>query len=114
MRPTAALLEEDEPFRGWTSHDYRIQEALNIMEREVCKQCGNPSWLCHSADNRIEFELRVGACYGTAEVQDAEKNPNAPKLESGEYYYAVPVGLENDDGTRDPLPSRLEAMQKLV
>lgn len=114
QRPTAALLEEDDPYKGWTSHDYRLQEAINIMDREVCKSCGNPVWLCHSYDNRIQFELKVGACYGSAEVQDADNKPDAPKLEAGEYYYAVAVGLENDDGTHDPLPSRREAMQKLV
>lgn len=114
QRPTAALLEESDPFSGWTSLDYRLQEAMSIMEKEICKTCGNPVWLCHSADNRIDFEIKVGACFADAELKDYEKtHPGEPELESGEYRYAIPVGIENEDGSRDPLPSRSEAMQSL-
>lgn len=114
QRPTAALLELPDPFSGWNSHDYRLQEALSIIEKEVCKTCGNPVWLCHSADSRIDADIRVGACYMDAELKDFEKNnPGEPELESGQYRYAVAVGVLNEDGTRDPLPSRREAMELL-
>lgn len=114
QRPSAALLEDSDPFSGWTSHDYRLQEALSILEKEVCKTCGNPVWLCHSADNRIEFEVRVAGCYAKAELDDYEKNtPGAEQLESGQYRYAVAVGVENEDGSRDPLPSRFEARERM-
>lgn len=113
QRPTAALLELPDPFTGWTSYDYRLQEALSIMEKEVCRTCGNPVWLCHSADSRIDFEIKTGACFADAELKDYEKLHPDKELESGEYRYAVAVGLENEDKTRDPLPSRREAMEKL-
>lgn len=114
QRPIAALLELPDPFTGWTSYDYRLQEAINIMDREVCKSCGNPVWLCHSADNRIQFEVRTGACYAKAEVEEFEdEKANNPKLNAGEYHYAVPVGLELGDGKYEPLPSRREALQKV-
>lgn len=118
QRPLAALLELEDPFSGWTSYDYRIQEAINIMDREVCKSCGNPVWLCHSADNRIQFDVRVGACYAKAEIEDVEKSGR--ELKAGEYFYAVPTGVESGRDRKtgkmnyDPLPSRREAMQKLV
>lgn len=73
----------------------------------------NPVWLCHSADNRIDFLVKTGACYGQAEIEDHEKNENN-KLSAGEYYYAVAVGIENEDGTREPLPTRAEARMKMV
>lgn len=84
------------------------------MEREVCGTCNNPVWLCHSYDNRIEFMAKTGMCYGAAAIDEKEKDPSTPKLDPGEFYYAVAVGIENDDGTFDPLPSRLEAMQKIT
>jgi hypothetical protein len=116
QRPLAALLETDDPFSGWTSWDYRIQEAINVMDREVCKSCGNPLWLCHSADGRIDFEVRTGACFAKAEIEKWEKDGN--DLKPGEYLYAVPVGdwYLDKEGTKvyEKLPSRREAMQKMV
>lgn len=80
----------------------------------MCKSCGNPVWLCHSADNRIQFEIRTGACFARAEIEDYEdEKAGHPKLGSGEYHYAVAVGLDNEDGTHEPLPSRLEALNKI-
>lgn len=110
QRPTAALLELPDPNAGWTSHDYRIQEAVSILDKEICKTCSNPVWLCHSTDNRIDFEVRIGTCYAQAELKDYEENKSNADLNNGEYPYAVAVGVENEDGSRDPLPSRREAM----
>jgi hypothetical protein len=113
QRPTAALLEEPDPFTGWTTYDYRVQEAINIMDREMCKTCGNPVWICHSYDNRIDFEVKVGTDYAKAALEEYEKDQSKAKLGPGEYTFAVPIGIENEDGSRDPLPSRREALQKI-
>lgn len=94
---------------GWTSHDYRLQEAVFILDREVCKTCGNPVWLCHSTNNAIDFDVKTGVCYAKAEIEDFEENPGSDKLGAGEYHYAVAVGIKNEDGTFEPLPSRHEA-----
>jgi len=99
---------------GWTSHDYRLQEAGYILEKEVCKTCGNPVWLCHSTNNAIDFEVKTGACYADAEIKDYEEKPGAERLSAGEYHYAVAVGIKNEDGTYDPLPSRREALASTV
>lgn len=112
QRPTAALREEGDPYSGWVSHDYRIMEAMTIMEAEKCGRCGNPVWLCHSMNSSIDFEVEVQTCYGDAELKDYEKTKNV-ELASGEYLIVKAVGIENEDGTRDPLPSRSEAMQQL-
>ena len=110
QRPTAALLEEPDPNTGWTAIDYRLQEAGYILDLEKCKTCGNPVWLCHSTNNAIDFEVTLGVCYAKAEIEDYENNPANPKLGSGEYRYAKPVGIKNEDGSYDPLPSRREAL----
>lgn len=114
QRPIAALLELSDPYSGWTSHDYRLQEAFLILDKETCNKCGNPIWFCHSADNRIDFEVKTGTCYAEAEIADYQKMQGKDKeLDPGEYLYAVAVGIENEDGSRDPLPSRAEALQKI-
>lgn len=70
-------------------------------------------WLCHSYDNRIEFEVKVGNDYAKAAIEEYEKDQSNPKLEAGQFLYAVAVGIENEDKTYDPLPSRREALQKI-
>lgn len=83
------------------------------MDRETCGKCGNPVWICHTSHAGVQFEVTTLACYATAEIEDFDKNPNAPKLEAGEYRVARPVGLENEDGTVEPLPTRLEALEQM-
>ena len=110
QRPTAALREESDPFTGWTSHDYRLQEAAYILDKEICKSCGNPVWLCHSSRGDIQFEIETGACFAKAELEDHEENPTNEKLGSGEYHYAKAYGVKNEDGTYDELPTRREVL----
>lgn len=113
QRPTAALLELDDPNSGWTPMDWRLQEAYWVLDRERCPQCGNAVWYCHSTDNRIDFVVSKRICYAKAEIGDYEKTNSRDELGAGEYYIAVAAGLENEDKTRDPLPSRHEALAKL-
>jgi hypothetical protein len=88
-------------------------EAMTIMEAEKCRKCGNPVWLCHTTNNAVDFEVEKNTCYGDAELQDYEKNNQNAPLEVGEYLTVKAVGIKNDDGSYDPLPSRMEAMQQL-
>lgn len=112
QRPTAALLELDDPYSGWTSHDYRLQEAFTSMQHEKCNRCGNPVWLCHSYDSRIDFEVQVRTCYADAEIKDHEKQ-HPDELKPGDYYIATAVGIEGEDGEREPLPPRSEAIEAM-
>jgi hypothetical protein len=113
QRPSAALLELGDPYGSWQPIDWHLQEAVHVLNRQICKRCGNPIWYCHSADNRIDFEVKVGVCYAEAEIEDHKKTDRR-ELGAGEYYYAVAVGLDNGkDMPRDPLPSREEAMRKM-
>lgn len=83
-------------------------EAAYIIGKEVCKACGNPVWLCHSSNNTIDFEIETGTCFAKAELEDFENNPGSEKLNAGEYRYAKAVGIKNEDGSYDPLPTRRE------
>ena len=113
QRPTAALLCEPDPNSGWTRLDYLLQDAYYIMDREICSICNNPIWLCHSTDNRIEFKVDVRTCYAKSEIEDYEKTPAGKNLGTGEYLVAKAIGLENNEGGFDPLPTRTEAYNKM-
>ena len=105
----------EDPYTGWLSLDYRLEEAVLTLDRDICKSCGNPVWLCHTANSAVGFEIRSGWCYGKAELDDYNDSPEANKLESGEYRYAVAVGLTDEStGERDPLPTRREALAEIA
>lgn len=113
QRPTAAVLEEPDPHTGWDRLDYMLQDAVFMLESEVCPRCNNPIWLCHSYDNSIDFKVKVRTCYATAEKEEFAKSKDNPELGSGEYMIATPTGIENEDGSFEPLPSRLKAYDKM-
>lgn len=111
--PSAALLNKPNPMGEWSKVDYLLVDAFYVLDSEKCTRCNNPIWLCHSTDNRIEFTVKVRTCYATAELEDYENNKQTTKLSSGEYLIATPIGLENPDGSYEPLPSRHEAYEKM-
>lgn len=113
QRPTAALLHEADPNKGWWELDYLIQDAVFILESEVCSRCNNPIWLCHSTDNSIDFKVSKRTCYATAELEDFEKRDMGKKLEAGQYLVAKPIGIEGEKGEFEPLPPRHEAYKSM-
>lgn len=112
-RPTAALLYKPNPQGKWTRIDYLLVDAFYTMDREICPMCKNPIWLCHSTDNRIDFVIKTQTCYAQAEKEDYEKTSKGKVLGSGEYIIAVPAGIEDGAGGREPLPSRKEAYERM-
>lgn len=111
--PSAALTYDPNPNRDWTRLDYLLQDAFFTMDRELCTICNNPIWLCHSTDNRIEFEVKTRTCYAKAEIEAFEKGERGKNLGEGEYLVAKPVGLEDGSGGYEPLPNRREGYDKL-
>lgn len=108
QRPSAALLELDDPYKNWTRDDYKLQEAVKSLERETCKSCGNPIWLCHSPSNLIDFDIRRESCYATIAIAEYEDDKSNPELEKGETLHAVAIGVKYDDGEQEKLPTRAE------
>lgn len=109
QRPTAALLCEPNPHGEWNKLDYILQDAYFTMDTEVCSICNNPIWLCHSTDNRIDFKVKTRTCYAKAEIEDFENSEKGKNLGNGEYLIAVPIGIEDERGEFEPLPTRQEA-----
>lgn len=113
QRPVAALLYESDPYSNWVRMDYLLQDAFLTMDTEICTICNNPIWLCHSTDNRIDFKVKARTCYAKAELEEYEKSTKGKDLSAGEYIIAVPIGIEDEKGEEEPLPTRQEAYEKM-
>lgn len=85
----------------------KLAMALTILERETCKGCGTPSWIGHSTNNEIVFDLKSSVCYACAELErerdDREKKRGGPPPLKGESRYASARNIWGGDRV---LPSR--------
>ena len=93
------MIFRTQPTKKWNNWDFALIEAFQILDDEVCKQCGNPVWLCRSNSNKFEFRVKEEVCYASRkleQVKDGKKKTKdrAPKSDRdnfGKYYYAVPA-----------------------
>jgi len=95
MRPSVLVLGKDSN-DGWGEWDTLLAKAYQRFLEELCQQCGNPKYLCHTDDNRVEFVLRTDDCAATAVAEKEQanraekqrKNPNS--VTYGEKVFAEP------------------------
>lgn len=94
--------------------DFKLLEAYQILQDEMCPQCGQPTWLCRNTDDRIAWKVESSICYSTRTKEEREwhkNNKGSPKREErqnwGVFTYATPhVASHYDEGTA--LPTRKE------
>ena len=94
--------------------DFRLLEAYQILQDELCPQCGHPAWLCRSTSDGISWTMEKSICYATRakeQKQWSKNNRGAPKKKDsqdwGVSYYMKPVVPGNkSEGTT--LPTRKE------
>lgn len=105
----------EQPKQDWTHLDFRLLEAYQMLQDETCPQCGQPSWLCRSSDDRISWRVNESVCHATKAREEREwvrDNPSkrADKDERrkwGRFSYATPVVSSHyPEGTE--LPTRKE------
>lgn len=109
----------EQPTDKWTPYDFKLLEAYQILQDEICPQCGHPVWLCRSDSNRIAFKVNSTVCYAERALQkkrdDAkDKKHRADAKERAEYgkiYYTEPFVPKNVEGG---LPTRSEYYDQLV
>lgn len=58
----------------WSRTDIVLGKAYQRFLNELCGQCGLPRYICHSDDNRIQFDLRQDQCAAMEKVERAQKN----------------------------------------
>ena len=98
--PTLFLKPDKTDSRYWSDQDKRLALAWQTYQDELCKNCGTPVWLGHSADNTIQFEDALTTCYGCQHLQT--KNKEEKELPEGSTRYVKPVPASEED----QLPSR--------
>lgn len=106
--PTTFILKDKQPSDGWSSADKKLAVAWTVLNKEICKTCGNPLWICRSSDKNLLFSVRKDTCYAKAELERWEKKNKTP-LKPGEYPYVVP-SMRHDE---DPLPRRAAYLAEL-
>jgi hypothetical protein len=98
------MLFHEQPTDPWTSFDFMLVEAFQILEDETCSECGNPIWVCRNSNaNNLGFKIKTTKCYAKAELEkwNEKQDKRKSKLGHGEMPYIVPFTY--DDG---PMPSR--------
>lgn len=113
------MLFHEQPTEPWTEYDFKILEAYQILQDEICSQCGNPVWLCHSTDNRVEFKAIKSTCFATKQHMIAEDNKKKPadradskeRATWGQTTYMKPYIVQNAEGD---LPTRWDYYNSLT
>lgn len=59
-----------QPNSPWESLDFKLIEAYQIMQDEICPNCGQPVWLCRSDDERILWKVDNDVCYATRALEE--------------------------------------------
>lgn len=59
--------------RSWAYEDSLLSTALVLLEEETCRDCGTPSWLGHSTNRYVGFEVDEAVCYGCAAMETKRK-----------------------------------------
>ena len=119
IKPSALILGKDS-HKPWSRTDIVLAKAYQRFLNELCQQCGNPKYLCHSDDNRIQFRVAYDECASNAVAEKEQarisKEQKSPKY--GRNVYAEPFltedavadGLEFSDFRR---PYMLDRAKKL-
>jgi hypothetical protein len=108
LPPTVMLIDERQPSEGWSSADKKLAVAWTILQRETCRECGQPLWICRSSNRQLQFSVRTDTCYATAAVKKWQNSSRGKKLKDGEYPYVVPFTID-----KSPLPTRLEYLKEI-
>lgn len=113
------MLFYEQPSDPWLPFDFKLLEAYQILQDEICPHCGHPTWLCRSTSNALGFKVRSTTCYAEKAMKDYENNQrpsserekdNKVRARWGEHSYTVPFVPENLD---TELPTRRDFYQEL-
>lgn len=89
LPPSMMIIEKKQLSDGWSKVDKKLAMAWTVLQKETCKECGQPLWICRSSDKNLYFSVQKGLCYAKAEI-DKWQDKSSNKLRDGEYPYVVP------------------------
>lgn len=110
LPPTLMLLDKKQPTDPWTQQDKKLAVAWTILNKETCKECGNPLWICRSENKYLGFKVQKAHCYAKAELQKWEGSAAGKNLKPGDYPYVVPKMYDKEMS----LPTRSEYIEQLI
>lgn len=101
--------------------DFKLLEAYQTLQDEICPQCGQPVWLCRNPDDSISWSVEDSVCYATRAKEERmwarenkRKKPSKDDRQGwGRFTYTVPaVSGHMPEGTE--LPTRKEFYSNVV
>lgn len=108
------MLFHEQPTDPWKPLDFKLLEAYQILQDEMCPKCGHPIWLCRSTDPRVQFKVSANVCYAERALKEYE-DQDRPRKEReqdkktragwGLFYSLSPFVPKNVEGE---LPTRTE------
>lgn len=112
------MLFYEQPSDPWTRGDFKLLEAYQTLEDERCGDCGQPTWLCHSEQQDLQWEVRTQTCYAAKELdkwreKESKKKGKDKRPDAGLNPYVVPYVLKYGEDSQpvkdfENLPSRRE------
>jgi hypothetical protein len=118
IRPSVFILGKDSR-KPWGKWDLTLAKAYQRFLNELCQQCGNPRYICHTDDNRVQFKLSEDLCASAAVSERAQDAASKKETKSyGKNVYAQPYltedavaeGVELSDLRRPYLIDRAKKM----
>jgi hypothetical protein len=109
LPPTVFLETDRQPTDGWSPADKKLAMAWTILNKETCKNCGQPLWICRSSNKNLLFKVRTDICYSDAELEKWKTTKKAKNLKKGEHAFVV-AEMRGDE----PMPSRSAYLESLM
>jgi hypothetical protein len=106
MPPTTFIMATKQPTDPWTAIDKKLALAWTVLNRETCKECGQPLWICRSSNKNLNFSVRTDVCYAKAEL---DKFSKGKEFGPGEHPYIVPFMRDETE----KFPARAEYIEEL-
>lgn len=106
----------EQPTDPWKPWDFKLIQAYQMLQDEICPRCGQPVWVCRSSSADVWFEAEEGVCQGERAVRSAEdaKKPSKERADQaerktwGRFFYPVPRVTEGKE-----MPTREEYYEEL-
>lgn len=93
----------------YTPLDLALCAGYQYYLDSLCSKCGTPLWYGRSEHAAIEFHVEQSTCYSCAELESyRDKHSNS---KPGESTYTVMDTTQYSDGSKEPLPSPIQALE---
>jgi hypothetical protein len=100
---------ESIPQTEYTSLDLALCAGYQYYLDSLCNKCGTPLWYGRSEHSAIEFHVEHSTCYSCAELESYREKQRDSK--PGESTFTVMDTTQYSDGTKEPLPSPIQALE---